>query len=91
MRLPALAAMTAFALSVGSSGLAQSTDNDRSPSGSTISEEERATQLSPTAASPRFLVLGAPVRPAPASAPAPAPVKRKLTLGSMPWLTGAYN
>lgn len=89
MRLPAIAALTAAVLTMGASAYAQTSDNDRSPSTGSISAEELATQLTPGVVSPQFPVAQAPVRPARASAP--APVKRKLTLGSMPWLTGAYN
>lgn len=89
MRLPAYAALLAATLSTGTTALAQTSDNDRTPDRGSISDEERKAQLAQVPGSPPFLILGAPVRPAPASAPAPA--QRKLTLGTMPWLTGAYN
>lgn len=91
MRLPALAAATVLSLSITDVALAQSSDNGRDTSSNSISAEERATQLAgPVQLPPRFPALAAPVRPIPVEAPV-IPPRRKLTLQTMPWLTGAYN
>lgn len=90
MRLPALAALTAVTLTIGSAALAQTNEQPRPrlDSGTTFAED-RDVRLPAASSAPRFLTLGAPVQPVVADAP--APTRRKLTLGTMPWLTGAYN